>query len=350
MREASLRMGNSMALQQGHDSDLPGPPEGRDSPGTVQASAVAEEVPSNFISGTQIQWAWDATSISAFLRCPRYYKLSIVDGWGGGDNIHLRWGNELHRSLEDYDRAKTTGRSHDDAVHDTIRALLSRIHEWDPSPRTKAEELKTKSNLLRSVVWYLEHYNPDPAETVILANGSPAVELNFNFGLEFGPKAVEGIPYSLCGYLDRVVEFNGDRFVMDRKSTSTTPGSYYFERFDLDVQMTTYTLAGQVILQSPIRGVIIDAIQVAVGFTRPVRGITYRTPDQLDEWLNQLRVWLSLAETFATADFWPMNLTSCDKYGGCQFAGICSKSPSVRERFLAGQTQRSERWNPLKPR
>lgn len=325
--------------------------------------------PSNFTEGTQIQWSWDATSLSAFLKCPRYYKLAIIDGYRG-DSIHLRWGSEFHMALEDYDRSRAHGVNHDDSIHDTIRALLERIADWEPEPETKSEELKTKPNLLRSVVWYLDHYHPDKAETLVLQNGAPAVELSFNFPLEWGPthqvwsttldldkilNAPEGtppgIPYHLCGYLDRVVVFNDDLYVMDRKTTTSTPGSYYFDRFDLDTQMTLYTLAGQIILKSPIKGVIVDVIQVAVGFTRPVRGFTVRTPDQLEDWLEQLRWWLEQAETCAIRDVWPQNLTSCDKYGGCDFRSVCSKSPSVQQKFLEGSFKGERRsWNPLEPR
>jgi hypothetical protein len=137
---------------------------------------------------------------------------------------------------------------------------------------------------------------------------------------------------------------------MDRKSTTTTPGSYYFDRYDLDEQMTVYNLAAQVLLKSPIKGVIVDVVQVAVGFTRPVRGFTYRTPDQVNEWLDHLRIWMEYAESCEAKSFWPMNLTSCDKYGGCEFRHVCSKSPAVRERFLKQDFIRSEPWNPLIPR
>jgi hypothetical protein len=318
------------------------PHEGRpDLPSIDQPKSNLSQSP--FIEGTSLQWAWDATSLSAFKRCPRYYQYKIIEGWGGVDTpIHLRWGIEFHRALEDYDRNRADGFRHNDSVHFTVRELLNRIADWDPKPKTKSEELKTKFHLLRSVVWYLDHYNPDPAKTVILANGKPAVELNFCFEI-FSP-------YSLCGYLDRVVEFAGDLYVMDRKSTITTPSSYYFDRYDLDEQMTVYNLAAQVLLKSPIKGVIVDVVQVAAGFTRPVRGFTYRTPDQVNEWLDHLRIWMEFAESCVAKHFWPMNLTSCDKYGGCEFRHVCSKSPAVRERFLKQDFVRSEPWNPLKPR
>jgi hypothetical protein len=334
-----------------------------------QGQKAQGNILSPFIEGTHIQWAWDSTCLGLFKTCPRKYQYKIILGWGGGSGIHLRWGSEFHSALEDYDRSRTHGVRHDDAVHDVVRALLTRIQDWNPQPRTKSEELKTKEYLLRSVVWYLEHYNPDPAETVVLASGKPAVELSFRFELDFGPEegkrsrwvpdmsgdegeayTIQSRPYSLCGHLDRVVSYSGDYFVMDRKSTTTTLGSYFFEKFDTDNQMTLYTLAGQILLKSPIRGVIIDGVQIAVGFTRFVRSFTFRTPDQLDDWLADTQRWLRSAEACAVEGFWPMNDTSCDKFGGCEFRGICSKSPAVRERFLEAEFRKEEPWNPLKPR
>ena len=362
-----------MVLREPQSHDQAPGAEGQDP--SAQDDSVREETsraPSPFIDGTYIQWAWDSTSLGAFKRCPRYYQYKIIEGWQRqGEAIHLRWGQEFHSALEDYEHSRTAGVKHDDAVHDTIRALLHRIEDWDPVPKTKSEELKTKAHLVRSIVWYLDYFKDDAAKTVQLANGRPAVEVSFSFELDYGPEAgwlypttvaeltrTDGDPdktylarsYTLCGHLDKIVEFSGDRYVIDHKTTSTTPGSNYFERYDVDNQMSLYTLAGQIILNSPVKGVIVDAIQVAVGFSRFVRGFTYRTPDQLEEWLEHTKRWLASAERCATEQFWPMNDTSCDKFGGCEFRGVCSRSPQVRQRWLEAEFRKEEPWNPLKPR
>jgi len=316
-------------------------------------------VPSPFLEGTKLQYAFDSTSLEALKRCPRYYQYTMIDNWQlRGDAIHLRWGQEFHYAIEDYERSRAARLTHDDSVFDTVRALVGRIEGWEPTPKTKSEELKSKDNLLRTVVWYLDHYENDAAETVILANGKPAVELSFAFELDFetgdytGPtQAPNGKPYLLCGHLDKVVRFSGDLFVMDHKTTTSTPGAYFFDNFNPHNQMTVYTIASQTIMKSPIKGVIIDAVQIAVGFSRPVRGITYRTNDQLEEWLGDTQRWLRAAARYAEEAFWPMNDTACGMYGGCRFREVCSKSPSVRQRWLESNfTQENERWNPLKPR
>lgn len=332
-----------------------------------EADEAKSGPPSPFITGTWIQYAWDATSIGLLKRCARLYKYTIIDNWQPREEgVHLRWGGEFHKAMEIYEHARAKGTSHDDSVRFVVRSVLQNIEGWDPEPLTKSEEKKTKNALVRSVVWYLDHYEDNPAKTVILENGKPAVELSFQFELGYGPadlsydmmrpeKADEedwwNKQYILCGHLDKIVEYQGDRYVVDYKTASSTPGDYWFKQWQPENQMTCYTIAGQVLMSAPIKGVILDALQVAVDFSRPVRGFTMRSGDELEEWLADLRMWLQQAVIYATNDHWPMNDTACDKYGGCKFRTVCCKPAQVRQQWLEGAfTQENERWNPLKAR
>jgi hypothetical protein len=203
------------------------------------------------------------------------------------------------------------------------------------------------------VIDYLDYFQNDPAETYILESGKPAVELSFRFELDWGPTPDQ--PYLLCGHLDKVVSFGGELFTLDRKTTTSTLGTQYFKQWEPNNQMTLYTLAGRVVLESNIRGVMVEAAQVMLEKepNRFVRDITYRTQDQLDEWLRDLEYHLNQAEAYAMAEYWPMNDTSCDKFGGCRYREVCSKNPSVRDQFLGAdfhQLPPEERWNPLKSR
>lgn len=325
---------------------------------------MTEPAQSPFLPGTNIQVAWDSTSIGYLKTCARLYQYIMIAGWSSKDeSVHLRFGIEYHAALQDYDLSRAARIPHDDAVHDTLRELLIRTADFDPDHKSK-----TRQGLIRTVVWYLDQFKDDPAQTVILSDGSPAVEQSFRFELDYGPKtkkehtlwtnnAAKPVidievtqPYILCGHLDRVVSFNEEKFVMDRKTSSMSLTPYYFAQFEPNNQMTLYTLASKVVLDTPVRGVIIDAARIGDGFTEFGRGFTYRTPDQLEEWLVDLRYWLALAEQYAIANYFPMNDTACDKFGGCRFRSICSKSPSVRERFLEGNFVKlapEARWNPL---
>jgi hypothetical protein len=321
--------------------------------------------PSPFLPGTSIQYAWDSTSLGYFKTCPRLYQYIMIEGWSPRDeSIHLLFGQEFHTALEDFDRLLASGVPRGEAITAIIGDLLTRTKGWGTGGETKAEKYKNRDTLLSLVVDYLDHYKDDKAETFILEDGRPAVELSFRFELDWGPNTnpEQGFgrfsndtqPYLLCGHLDRVVTYGGDLFVMDRKTATSTLSGYYFDQWEPSNQMTLYSLAAQVILGSPVRGVIIDAAQIMLEDpNRFVRGITYRTPDQLDEWTKDLQHWLAQAESYATARWWPMNDTACSMYGGCRFREVCSKSPGVRERFLQSgfiQKLEAERWNPLKVR
>ena len=326
---------------------------------------MSEEAQSPFLPGTNIQVAWDSTSLGWLKVCPRLYYYQMVEGWSTNEeSVHLRFGQEYHHALQDYDISRAGGIKHNDAVHDTVRELLNRTGDFDPD-----HKVKTRNSLVRTVIWYLDQFQKEQTHTHILADGKPAVELSFRFELDWGPASAmkqfpdgesNGPPYILSGHLDRVVNMNDDLFVMDRKTTTSTPGSWFFSQFEPDNQMSLYSFAGQIVLGTPVRGVIIDAAQVLEDESRFGRGFTYRTPAQTAEWLADLRYWLTLAEQYAVSNYWPMNDKSCGHYRsekdgkiGCPFRGICGKDPSVRETFLKTQFTKlapEDRWNPIKPR
>lgn len=325
----------------------------------AKAPIVMTETVSPFLPETSIQWAWDSTSLGMLKTCPRLYQYVILEGWTPRvEAIHLRFGIEYHHALQDYDLEIAAGISHEDAMHDVVRELLLRTCDFTSDHKTK-----TRDSLVRTVVEYLDHYRDDQAKVHIKQDGKPAVELSFRFELDYGPSSQRGpenvgnpdyrLPYILCGHLDKVVAYNDELFVMDHKTTSFAPSSFYFAKYQPDNQMSLYTLAAKVVLNAPVRGVIIDAAQIKENESVFGRGFTFRTPDQLEEWLVDLRDWLAKAEQYATANYWPQNDTACDKFGGCRFRDICSKSPSVRPQFLEGgfvKQKEEDRWNPLKTR
>ena len=302
-----------------------------------------------------MQWAWDSTSLGWLKECPRKYQYHMLERWSGrGESIHLEFGIIYHDALASYEIHKYVGADHESALRAVIRETL--VKTWrdgkpwrsaaDLPPDDKAS-LKNREYLIRTLVWYLDKFKDDPAQTKLGLEGKPMVELHFQFDLSFGISLDR--PYAFCGYLDRVVDFQSQPFVMDRKTTTSTLGSYYFEQYEPDNQMSFYTIASQVAFKTPVKGVIVDAAQIAVGFSRFVRSFVFKTLDQIDEWMDDTKMWLRQAEWFVEKNRWPQNDKSCHKYGGCSFRGICSKSPSVRDKFLESNFERRE-WNPLIPR
>ena len=66
--------------------------------------------------------------------------------------------------------------------------------------------------------------------------------------------------------------------------------------------MTLYP-GGQVVLNSPIKGVTSPRPRYPDKENRLVRGLTYRTQDQIEEWLNDLRI-LQTNESYVDANYW----------------------------------------------
>lgn len=341
-------------------------------PSSILPTARSGESP--FLAASFIQFAWDSTSLGWFKRCPRLYELKMIWGWRPLDeNVHLRFGQLYTEALEAYHILRAQELSHYDALEQVVLETLEDTwiiatedcpaHPWQHGAWDEGIGNKNRYTLLRTIIWYLDEFENDPAETVIAEDGTPLVERSFRMELNWGPHAATLIeyedhipigfgrptqPYIICGHIDRVVNFLGQTFVTDHKTTKTTIGDYYFDQYEPNNQMSTYAIAGNIVFETEVKGVIIDAAQVAVGFSRFARGITYRTKAQSEEWINDLRHWLELAESYAKAQYWPMNDTACFN---CEFnkhdGKICAKDPSVRETFLNAKFEKGDPWNPL---
>lgn len=297
-----------------------------------------------------LQIAWDSTSLSALKECPRKYKYSIIDGWAPrNESVHLTFGALYHSALERYDHLLVQGKSHDEAVPTVVRWLLNETWNRELNrPWLSDDKNKNRYTLVRTVVWYLDQFKSDPLQTVILADGKPAVELSFR--MEFGfTSSLTSEPYLLCGHLDRLAELNGATYIVDRKTSKNTIGEDFFSKFSPDNQFSTYCFGAKVVYALPTQGLIVDAAQVAMTFSRYQRGFVFRTEDQLLEWYEDAKILLAQNEYYVQRDYWPMNDKSCNNYGGCPFRFICAKAPSVREQWLkASYTQRV--WDPLQIR
>lgn len=298
-----------------------------------------------------LQLGWDSTSLGLLKECPRKYFYSIIMGWTPRmESVHLRFGLLYHAALERYDHAKAQGADHEAAVIAATRYCLEAtttrgalgVKFWNSDDHNK-----NRFTLVRTVVWYLEHFKADPAKTIILANGKPAVELSFRF--ELGWKFNTGEDAILCGHLDRLVEFSDDIWVLDRKTTKNTIDFNFFKKFNPDNQMTLYTLASKVVYATPVKGIIIDGAQIAVSFSRFLRGTTTRHEAELDEWLDETNYWIHQAEYFAERGKWPKNDKSCNNYGGCPFREVCAKSPLVRDKWMENSYMQRT-WDPLQVR
>lgn len=141
-----------------------------------------------------------------------------------------------------------------------------------------------------------------------------------------------------------------EHYIVTHNTTKYTLAPKFFADFNPNTQMSMYTFMGQSILSSPIKGVIIDAAQIAVGFTRFERGFTHRTKGELNEWFDDAMYIIETARHATREKFFPKNTSACGNYGGCEFRHICGRDPEHREKFLRADFIKKPMLNPLEKR
>lgn len=330
-------------------------------------NVAAQLVDSQFIDGTNVQYAWDSVSLTSILSCPRRYQYQIILGLtpnAPGFAIALVFGILFHYGMEWYHKARAAGKTHDEAVFASVRRLLDHpatatlpidddieqaksLHDADEDDGIdlRNSKIRTRYYLFRAVIWYLEHYEEDPCETIILPSGAPAVELSFRVPLQID---VLGTDLLLCGHIDRGVVFNGGVYAKDYKTTKSLTRQW-FGMFELSHQMTGYTLAGNVIFEQDKtpRGVIIDGVALQVGAVKFARQPTKRTKGQIGEYFELLRMVRDNAINFAQSGHYPMNTASCYF---CEYKEICKQPPEFRDRYIRQHYTSRPGWNPLENR
>lgn len=315
----------------------------------------------SFSADGVFQIAWDSTSLDTYCQCPRKYLLSIREGWRPkiGDAT-LLYGQCRHAAHEAYAKARALGQSREDALDRAVQIALEQ--SWEPQnlddlaalgPKD-ARNKRTRANLVRSVVWWDDEFgDDDTVQTIVLPDGRVAAELSWTLPLPI--MAPDGSTYLLCGHFDRLVTFCGSNYVGEFKTTTSALSGFYFARYSPNTQVSNYTFAGQTLLPDGVKGVLIEAEQVGVGFSRFERHYAHRSRQEVSEWFDTACEWIKRAELDASKlavgdpSAFPMNQSACGNYGGCKFRGICSKAPSVRQGSLEADFKR-EFWDPLKTR
>lgn len=291
-----------------------------------------------------LQLVWDATSLGTFKECPRKYYLQVVRGYTTKQSaLALDFGIALHEGLEGFYKRQAAGKAFEENVLDTIESLMK--HPLRANIDSFKDPNRNSFTLVETTLSYLDFYKEEICKTKIFSDGTVGAELHFQF--ETGIESAAGEKFSMAGHIDRLVEQDLGVFIVDHKTTTRPLTQYYFDQYNPDTQMSTYSIAGDICFSTPIRGVMIDAINIKTGeFSRQ---LTLRTKEYLEEWLEEQQHWFKLAEYFAAKGCFPQNDKSCHKYSGCPFKEYCTAPRALREQILEEDFIKRV-WDPSKPR
>ena len=253
---------------------------------------------------------WSAHSLGQFMNCPLSYYWA--QRWGSpGKQAPLLWGNAW-----DYTMAHYWGHGAD--LREGLRAAnrYALDNRLDAIAAGERDNIRTHMSLLRSVVWYDQEYQdqtlyePDPG----LVQDASQVELIVPLTApDRGEQLVAytGEPYSIYLRLDHVMRRTYDRnlLVVDWKSTTRGLNQLYWLDLDPGVQVQTYDLfASQWAKQrgERLHGVLLDAVQIGVGYSRFDRHEVHRTPAHRAHWHRVVVQYILHAEARAKLGDWEL--------------------------------------------
>ena len=312
----------------------------------------------------------DNTTLSAAAKCPRqaYYR-HFLHLQKGGVSIHLHAGKAYAAALEDYRIAyydpdsPTHGDLWDSLVVGARRLLKD--YGWDEEREADeywANSPKSASRLLQTFIAHVIEYPPqtDPVQPLVI-DGKPAIERSFTLEMDFNHPDADpalDLPILFHGRFDMLVEFAGQAFVFDDKTTSAL-GPRWRNQWDMRSQFTGYVMGAQT-FNLPIAGAIVRGHCIQKTDVKFEQAISYRKPNQVDQWYDDAHAIAhtliqyyergkeldtgGLSHRAAFPQLGTFN-GGCEDFGGCAFKELCeAKNP---ERWLSNYT--IHEWDPMEP-
>lgn len=281
----------------------------------------------------------DNFALTMFQTCPHKYFRRMIQGWTPRRKSGaLGFGGALHEGLAEWHRDGELG-----------MALVAIDKGWpDAMP---VDDFRTKDKCLSTMMEYVKQYPTESFKTVVGPNG-PLIEVPFTLdtgmylpcrlswiGTDKSTPDCSGVsnesgvcvhcgkdcePIEYGGIFDGLVEYGGTVYVLEHKSTSML-GSTYFNQFKPNNQVTGYVWAAGQMSGRQVGGAIINAIGVyRVGKTKFERHITNRFPEEIVEWLENVRIVCNQIKEAELRQTFSRSTGACTMYGLCEFHSVCN--------------------------
>jgi hypothetical protein len=272
----------------------------------------------------------DNFALTMHQTCPAKYNLRIKERWTSRyKSGALGFGASLHSGLAEWYRTGDVG--------EALRAIDKVWPEEMPS-----DDYRTKEKCLRVMAEYIRQY-PKESFQIVGAPENPLIEVPFT--LDTGLFTDSGEPIEYGGIFDGLIEFGDNVYILEHKSTSQL-GSYYFNQYKPNNQVTGYVWAAGLLSGRRVGGAIINAVGVyKSGATKFERQITTRTQAEIDEWLVGIKETCNEIEAHERKGIWPMRTMACTLYGQCEFHSIHSLAHDKERVIALSQNYIKDQWN-----
>jgi len=201
---------------------------------------------------------WDNSTISCFQTCRRkYYYQYVRHLQPAMKSAPLIFGTAIHDALDCYYKNK-----------DKDVGIIEAVKLFKSSYSTpEGESLRTVENGVKMLTWYSIKYKGEP----FTVYGKPEEGFVFFIGeLLYG------------GRLDLPVEWDGQLWIMEHKTT-TRLGASYFNQYELDKQITGYIIALEEYSGRKCSGAIINVLEP----WKDVKRVSAKTKKPEDHFLRK---------------------------------------------------------------
>lgn len=286
--------------------------------------------------------AIDSTILGTFRSCPQKAFRQYVQHWKpSSESVHLVAGGAFAEGVEQARRAfYEASHSPEDSVAIGLRALVEKYGAFECPP----ESAKSLERTAGALEFYFERYplGGDGATPLSFPNGQRGIEFSFAQPLPIN-HPVSGDPLLYTGRADMIAEAFGGVYVYDEKTTSSL-GPSWAKQWEMRSQFTGYCWAAREFGLNPA-GVIVRGVSILKTKYDTQEVITYRSPYEIDRWLDQSVRDISKMIECWKEGYWDYNLDhACSEYGGCALQPVC-KSPDPEPWLKTYFHQRV--WDPL---
>jgi hypothetical protein len=292
--------------------------------------------------------ALDSQILNTVQACARKANLEFLQNWRPTEKAEaLEKGDLMHRMLAHLYRARMKQRTDlGKVIEEAIE--IAHVAAVDMSLTDSTVDENTKQFKEYAIHYQNDGWKPLEVERpfskvlyrredevvwrvgdVVATEGTPGAQ---------GTVVKEGLQILYEGVIDLVADTPHGIFVVDHKTASrrSTPtklsnqfmgycwatGSYNFVVNRIGFQKT---------------------LSVNERFQRPFLSYNKQI---LDEWAQSAIYWTKVLVGYIDTGYFPPNFTSCDKYSGCIFQGVCEAIPEVREFKLQSNFYVGEPWSP----